>query len=88
LEAARGGAAPGGAQLLLVGVEADRAATPGGGATPAQRAALTPAREAGPPRPGGRRAVARRAPDRAGLPVDLEVVDGEPCGCQKVGRRR
>jgi hypothetical protein len=49
LKAARGRAAAGGAQLLLVGVDADRAATSGGGAALAQRAALAPAREAGLP---------------------------------------
>jgi hypothetical protein len=40
-------AAPSGAQLVLVRMQADRAALLGGGAAPAQRAALAPAGEAG-----------------------------------------
>jgi hypothetical protein len=42
LEAAGGRAAAGGAQLVLVGVDADRASVLGGGAAPAQWAALAP----------------------------------------------
>jgi hypothetical protein len=49
LEAARGGAAAGGAQLVLVRVDVDRAASLGGGAALAQRATLAVAGEAGLP---------------------------------------
>jgi hypothetical protein len=78
LEAAGHWAAAGGAQLLLVPMQADRAPLLGSGAAPAQRAVLAPAGEAGPARAGDRCGVAREAPDRASLPVDPEVVDGEP----------
>ena len=78
LEAVGHRTAAGSTQLDFVGVDPDRAATLGGGAAPAERATLAPASEADLTRLGDRRLMAGRASDRAGLPVDPEVVDGEP----------
>jgi hypothetical protein len=72
--------AAGGAQLVLVRVQVDRAATLGGGAASPQRAGATLAREADPAGAADRRDLAGRAPEDAGLLVDAEVVDGEPPG--------
>jgi hypothetical protein len=55
--------AAGGAQLVLVPMQPDRAPLLGGSAAPAQRAVLTPAGKAGLARAGDRRGVARRTPD-------------------------
>src|SRR5437773_7568968 len=74
LEGAGGGAAAGGAQLVLVRVDADGAPAARGRAALPQRAAPAVAGEAGLPGRGDRRLVAGRAADRAGLLVDGEVV--------------
>src|ERR687897_1482506 len=68
----------GSAQLVLVPMEADRPPPLGSGAAPTQRAVLAPAGEAGLTGAGDRRDLARRAPEDASLPVDPEVVGGEP----------
>src|SRR5215208_735271 len=80
--------AAGGAQLVLVPMQADDAATVGGGAATAQRTASAPAGEADPAGAGDRRDLARRAPGRAGLGVDAEVVEGEPTRHRALERDR
>jgi hypothetical protein len=70
--------AAGGAQLLLMRVDLDRAPVLGAGAALPQRAALAPSGEAGLPRRGDLGLVAGRAARGAGVLVDAEVVDGKP----------
>jgi hypothetical protein len=68
-------------------MDADRAPPGGSRAALPQRATLAVAREAGLSGLGEPGLIASRVGDRAGLLVDLEVVDGEPARHRR-GKRR
>ena len=70
----------GGAQQLLVRVDAHRPAVRGAGATPPQRAVRAQRAEGHRPFRAHRPGVPGRAGDRAGRLIDGEIVEGEPAG--------